>query len=303
VNPVVLRILLLVTLCVASFVSHAQDLEPRRWAQMPTGLNFMGGGLTYGEGEILFDPVLQIEDASFDTAGIGLTYIRSFSMFGKSARADILVPYQSGRWEGLLEGEYVSTRRRGFGDPRIRLSMLLYGGPAETAAEFASSQKSDTVVGAAIAVTVPWGEYFEERLINLGQNRWIVRPQLGVTHTRGKWTYELTGSMFLYSDNDEFFDGNKLETDPLYALQAHVIYTFRPGLWASASTAWGTGAGAAVNDGVEQSKTTNWLTALAVGLPLSRTQGVKITWVRGRTQEDTGSDSDSLILSWSMMFL
>ena len=41
----------------------AQDLEPRRWALLPTGFNFIGGGVGYGRGDILFDPVLQIEDA------------------------------------------------------------------------------------------------------------------------------------------------------------------------------------------------------------------------------------------------
>jgi len=61
---------------------------------------------------------------------------------------------------------------------------------------------------------MPFGEYSSERLINLGENRWVIRPQLGVTHTRGKWTGELTGSVFLYGDNDEFWQDTKLESDP-----------------------------------------------------------------------------------------
>ena len=102
-------------------------------------------------------------------------------------------------------------------------------------------------MGAAIALTLPYGHYLEENLINLGQNRWIFRPQLGVTHTRSQWTYELTGSAFFYGDNDEFWNGNKLESDPLYALQGHLIYSFRPGLWVSLSTAYGSGSQAAIN--------------------------------------------------------
>ena len=291
----------LALLCVSSDL-FAQDTEPRRWAQMPAGLNFIGVGTSYTQGDIFLDPVLLAEDVTFEIAGTALAYIRSFGMFGKSARVDVNVPYASGRWEGLVDGVYTNTRRRGFMDPRIRLSVLLYGGPAETPAEFARSEKSNTVVGAAVGIKFPYGHYLEDRLINLGQNRWIIRPQLGVTHTRSKWTYELTGSVFIYGDNDEFWNDNKLESDPLFALQGHLIYTFRPGLWASLSTAFGSGLQATINGLPKDNKASNWVTAVSVGLPLSRTQGLKIAWLRLRAQADTGSDFDSLIVGWSMMF-
>ncbi len=288
-------------LCVSSDL-FAQDTEPRRWAQMPTGLNFIGVGTSYTQGDIFLDPVLLAEDVTFEIAGTGLAYIHSFGMFGKSARVGVTVPYASGRWEGFVDGVYTSTRRRGFMDPRIRLSVLLYGGPAETPAEYAKSEKSNTVVGAAVAIKFPWGHYLEDRLINLGQNRWMIRPQLGVTHTRSKWTYELTGSAFIFGDNDEFWNGNKLESDPLYALQGHLIYTFRPGLWASLSTAYGSGLQATINGLPKDNKAANWVTAVSVGIPFSRTQGLKITWLRLRSQADTGADFNSLIVGWSMMF-
>ena len=280
----------------------AQDLEPRRWTQMPTGLNFAGIGIGHTEGDILFDPVLLVEEATFDMEAVGLVYVRSFGVLGKSARVDFSLPYRAGRWEGTVDGEFVHFRRRGLADPRIRFSMLLYGGPAETPEEFAKSKKSNTVVGAAVAVMMPLGEYSSERLINLGSNRWVVRPQLGVTHTRGKWTGELTGSVFLYGDNNEFWMDTKLESDPLWALQAHLIYTFKPGLWASLSTAYGTGGEAKVDSVAKNNLSGNWLSALSLGIPIDRRQGVKITLLRGRTQKPTGVDVDSLILGYSLMF-
>lgn len=280
----------------------AQDLEPRRWSQMPTGLNFVGIGIGHIEGDILFDPVLLIEDAEFDMEAASLVYVRSFSLAGKSARVDFTLPYRAGRWEGTVDGEFVHFRRRGFADPRLRFSMLLYGGPAQTQAEFAKSKKSNTVVGAAVSVLMPFGEYRKERLINLGNNRWVVRPQLGVTHTRGKWTGELTGSVFLYGDNDEFWQGTQLETDPLWAFQAHLIYTFKPGLWASVSTAYGIGGEAKVNKVAKNNLAGNWLSALSFGFPIDRRQGIKITLLMGRTQKPTGVDINSLLLGYSLMF-
>jgi hypothetical protein len=280
----------------------AQDLEPRRWTQMPTGLNFAGIGIGHTEGDILFDPVLLVEEATFDMEAVGLVYVRSFGVLGKSARVDFSLPYRAGRWEGTVDGEFVHFRRRGLADPRIRFSMLLYGGPAETPEEFAKSKKSNTVVGAAVGVKMPLGEYSSERLINLGSNRWVVRPQLGVTHTRGKWTGELTGSVFLYGDNNEFWMDTQLESDPLWALQAHLIYTFKPGLWASLSTAYGTGGEAKVDSVAKNNLSGNWLSALSLGIPIDRRQGVKITLLTGRTQKFTGVDVNSLILGYSLMF-
>ena len=288
-------------LLVCGFAS-AQDVEPRRWSQIPTGTNFIGIGLGYSSGDIYLDPVLQIENAEYDMVSAGLVYMRTFGLFGKSARFDVRLPYASGNWQGDVAGEFTEVDRQGFGDPRVRLSMLLYGGPAETPQEFASNPKSNTVVGAAIAVTAPYGEYFADKLINLGANRWTVHPQLGITHTRGKWTYELTGSAFFYSDNDEFFNGTELENDPLYAVQAHFIYTLRPGLWMSFSSAYGSGAKAAINGIKKDSKAANWLNALSISLPINRFHGLKFTYLNLRTQNDTGADSDGILAAYSYMF-
>jgi hypothetical protein len=37
-------------------------------------------------------------------------------------------------------------------------------------------------------VQLPTGEYFDDRLINLGTNRFMFRPQIGVQHQRRNWT-------------------------------------------------------------------------------------------------------------------
>lgn len=300
-NNKAITLTVLLMFCWAN-ASLAQDTEPRRWAQMPTGVNFFGAGYAYTDGDISFDPLLKIEEATFTLQTVGLTYIRTFGLLGKSARFDFTLPYKAGRWEGMLDNEFVHLRRRGPGDARARFSMLLYGGPAENLQEFSKSEKSSTVVGAALAVSIPTGHYNSDRLINLGDNRWVLRPQLGVTHSRGKWTGELTSSVFIYADNDHFWRETQLETDPLFAVQAHLIYNFRPGLWTSVSTAYGWGGEATVNGDAKNNPSGNWLSALSFGLPINRMQGIKIAWIRARTQKPTGSNNDSLALAYSIMF-
>ncbi len=168
----------------------AQDIEPRRWTHLPTGMHVMGVGLSNRSGDILFDPVLLAEDVTFDLYGTGLSYVHSFNLAGKSARVDVVLPYASGRWEGLVDGVYTSVRRRGLADARVRFSMNLYGAPALKGKEFLeyrARNQTNTTIGAALAISVPTGDYNNQWLINLGSNRWIFRPQLGVLHQRKKW--------------------------------------------------------------------------------------------------------------------
>ena len=228
----------------------AQDLEPRRWSHLPTNLNILGVAAGWTEGDILFDPVLLIEDATFDVYVTGLGYVRTFELFGKSARVDVNVPYASGRWEGLLDGAYASVRRRGFMDPRLRFSMNLYGAPALSGKEYVQYRREhpiDTTIGIGLQVQLPLGDYNNQKLINLGHNRFYVRPQLGVLHQHNKWQFELTGSVFLYQKNDEFWNGNELKQKPLWFLQGHVIYTFKPGWWASVSGGYAYGGHSDIN--------------------------------------------------------
>jgi hypothetical protein len=129
----------------------------------------------------------------------------------------------------------------------------------------------------------------------------VVRPQIGVLHTRNKWQFEVTGSVFLYQDNDEFWNGNKLEQDPLWFAQAHVIYTIKPGWWVSAS------AGFAYDGILDLNGAPNPVTekrqrymALSFGMPITRAQGIKFSWLGSRTNTGYGNDYDAFIAAWSI---
>jgi hypothetical protein len=280
----------------------AQDLEPRRWSHLPVGLNVLGVGVANARGDILLDPVLRIEDASYRLDAIGLSYVRSFGLFGRSARFDAVAPLVDGRWEGLVDGEPAAVDRRGLADPWLRFSINLYGAPALKGKEFMqyiTQHETNTNVGAGIAIIAPLGEYNAERLINLGSNQWIFRPQLGVLHQRRKWQFELTGSVFLYETNDEFFKNSVLEKDPLWFLQSHAIYTFNPSWWSSLSLGYAYGGESTINGVIKDDSARTSLIALSLGFNISRTQGLKIAYLRTRTNTSLGKDSDTLSLGWS----
>ena len=271
-----------------------QDLEPRRWTPLPPGLNVIGAAYVGIQGDLFFDPVLKVEDAEVEGHAVAVSYVRSFSIAKKLARLDVVVPWKNLRWDGLLDGAPATVSRVGLSDPGFRLSMILAQDQSATAS---------TVIGAAVAVIVPLGEYFEDKLLNLGQNRVVIRPQFGVLHTRGKWSYELTGSTFFYGDNDEFFGGSILQQDPLYAVQGHLVRVFnKPGYWAAFSTGYGWNGQSTVDGNRVDDSKRLFLSALAVGMPVGKDQGIKFAYIRSRTNTDKGSDTDSLTIGWSFRF-
>jgi hypothetical protein len=299
-------IVMAMMLCLLAGECLAQDLEPRRWSHLPTGLNVVGVGAGRTDGDIYFDPVLRIEDATFELYGIGASYVRTFEWFGKSSRIDVLVPYANGRWEGLLDGDYASRRRNGLGDPRLRFSMNLYGAPALSGAEYAQYRRNNpvnTTIGAALAVTLPLGQYNRDWLINLGANRFAIRPQIGVLHQRRNWQFEVTGSVFLFEDNDEFWQGTSLEQDPLWFIQGHVIHAFKRGWWASLSGGYAYGGEAHVNGVAKDNDARSNYWAVSLGLPLSARQTLKFTYVTSDTNIRAGANKNALLAAWSINWM
>lgn len=116
-------------------------------------------------------------------------------------------------------------------------------------------------------------------------------------HTRDNWSYELTGSVFFYTDNDDFFGGQKREQEPLYAIQSHLIYRFPKGKWASFSAGYGIGGLSKVNGINKNDKRHTLLSALSFGMPIARTQSIKVAYLYGQTNSNTGFDSDSFLVA------
>jgi hypothetical protein len=282
----------------------AQDIEPRRWTPLPVGTNVAGVGFVHTDGKIFFDPVLNVEDATYNTKSTIFSFLHAFDLLGKSARFDVRIPHKTTRWKGLLDGVPTSTGRTGVGDPRLRLSVNFLGAPALGPKELQSYRAArpiNTVAGAAVAMTLPLGDYQTDKLLNLGQNRFSIRPQLGVVHTRGPWSYELSGSVFFYTDNNEFV-GTKREQDPLLTIQSHLIYASTRSWWTAISAAYDEGGESRV-DGVRQNdRRRDLFYGFSAGFALNRSSSLKLAYVGSRTREDLGSDTDNLALALTVRF-
>jgi len=280
-------------------------VEPRRWTPLPAGTSILGAGYSKTTGDIALDPLLLIEDGRADVDTLVISYSRFFALGRKLGRFDAIIPVQHANWNGLLDGAPANVTREGIADPIFRFSMILLGAPVAGAGQSprdAATRRVNTVVGAGIAVGVPLGDYLDDKLLNLGQNRYVIRPQIGIVHTRGPWSYELTGSTFFATDNDAFFGGKKRQQDPTFAIQTHVIRVFQPGLWASVSAAYGWGGENTVDAVPKDDNRRDVLVAASVGFPVARNQGIKFAYIVGRKNTDTGSNLDTLAISWSRRF-
>ena len=117
-------------LATVSVQAHAQDLEPRAYANTPVGLNFLIAGYAYSKGTVGTDPSVPITDTEIELNSAVLAYVRTLDLWGRSGKFDVIVPYTWADGSAKLAGQTRTRKVSGFNDPRLRFSMLLYGAPA-----------------------------------------------------------------------------------------------------------------------------------------------------------------------------
>jgi hypothetical protein len=277
-------------------VARGQDIEPRLYSNVPVGLNYAIGAYAYAKGRLAFDPSLPIVDAQYRSDAEILGYLRSFDWGGKSAKLDVVLPYSSFSANALVMDEPRERVMSGLADPRIRLSVNLYGAPALTLKDFRSYEQ-DLIVGASLQVSVPWGQYDNSKLLNLGNNRWSFKPELGISKRWDDWIFELMPSVTFYSDNTDFNRGNKLTQEPLYAVQFHVVRNLPRGMWVSFGGTVFRGNRTALNGVKADNLQDSSRAGMAFSMPVNRANSVKFA-ISGGTHSRTGAHFDAASVSW-----
>ena len=277
---------------------YGQELEPRLLTNIPAGMNFGVVGYAFSQGNILLDPAISIEDLNANMHGMVVAYVRSVNVFGLSGKIDAVLPFATGNWSGTHQQEYKTTSRTGFGDPRIRFSVNFLGAPSLTAGEFKSYQQK-TIVGMSVQVYLPVGQYFPDRLINLGSNRYTVRPQIGISHNLDKWDLEAYVSAWFFTKNMDFWGGNEFRQNPVYALKIHVIRSLPNRIWVAVNTGYGTGGIAFVNDAKRESHISTFRFGGTLSIPIGIHHSIQLFGFT-TLRMDKGSDYDLLSLVYQV---
>ncbi len=144
----------------------------------------------------------------------------------------------------------------------------------------------------------PWGQYDPSKLVNLGTNRW--GPQGGARRFEGArpLDVELVPGATFFTDNTNFLGGHTRSQDPLYSVQAHVIYSFESGIWAALDGTYFTGGKHRASTGWRMpTMNPDSRVGLTVALPIDRSNSIKFYANNGLATR-SGTNFKALGVAW-----
>jgi hypothetical protein len=193
-----------------------------------------------------------IPNANFDAEVAVAGYGQTFTLFGRAAMAAVLVPMGRLEGEASLFGQTFREDASGFGDPLFEINVNLIGPkPIRNIPDIVRYEPGFSL-DVIVDLAVPIGEYDNDQLLNLGQNKWYGRIGFPIVWQLGPWvpgrrtTLEFLPSLWVFGDNDDFI-GRTLSTDPMFQLEGHLTRDLAEDLWVSFDLAWLTGGKASVN--------------------------------------------------------
>jgi len=153
---------------------------------------------------------------------------------------------------GQTPGISFSQSSTGFADPSAQLVVNLFGTPPLTTNFDLLDYEPTWNLDAAVMLALPIGEYDDDKLVNLGLNRWYGRIALPLTYNFGVFTrgymksLELIPSVWLFAENDDFL-GQDLENDPMWQIEAHLTNDFTPSFFGSLDLLYRSGFQSEIN--------------------------------------------------------
>lgn len=282
----------------------AQDLDPRAYARAPINSTVAISGFAFSTGGVVTDPSAPVQniDAQVATASLGVA--RVFNLFGKTAQALAALPYAWADVTGDVAEQAQRAPRSGLGDMRLRLSVLLAGAPSKTMAELVKDPTRRRVIGASLTVSAPTGQYQPERLINLGTNRWALKPELALSWPLGpRWLVDVYGGVWFFTTNDAYYPGASVRTQKrVGALQGHVSYSFSPKAWVAFDSTWYRGGDVEVNGVVSGKRQSSSRIGATVVFPVGSQHSVKLAYSTGAIVR-VGANFDVFSVGWQTGWL
>ena len=274
----------------------AQDLEPRLYTNVPLGINFLGAGYGYSEGNVLFDPSITLENAEIEIDGPVLGYGRSVRLGPFSGKVDGAIAHVCLDGSADYQGERVTRNVCGWTDARARVTVNFIGAPPLKRQEFAS-YRQDWVFGGSLQLGLPVGDYDPARLVNIGANRQSAKLELGVSKNLEHWLLEVSLADTLYEDNTNFYIGRVREQESITSLQGHAVYRFSSGIWLAIDATRYHGGETTTNGAPSNDLQSNDRLGLTASLPINAKQSVKLAASTGVSTR-TGTDFDTVVAVW-----
>lgn len=277
----------------------AQDLDPRAYVWLPVNANSAIAGYTYSYGGVVTDPTLPIEDLEASVHAASLGYAQTFGLFGLTSQAMVVLPYSWVEASGEVVGQSQRVTRSGFADSRLRLTVLIHGAPAVSLEEFVKEPKGKTLVGASLSIGVPTGEFFADKLINIGTNRWSFKPEVALSQPLGKrWLFDVYAGVWFFTTNDSFYPGSSTRSqEPLGSFQAHISYNITPRLWVAYNATYYVGGRSSIDGTVRDDRQRNTRIGLTAVVPVGKSNSIKLAASTGAIVR-IGQDFTTFSVGW-----
>ena len=252
-------------------------------------------GYSHQTGDVVTDPSLPIAGVDSQIDSAVLAYQQTIDLLGRTGNIQFELPYVDGTTTGTVIDELgrrdASGRRdvSGLGDVAATLTINLIGAPSMSPVEFQElRQNPRPILATSIKIVAPTGEYEEDRLINIGTNRWSVRFRLGyIRPLTRKWLLEMSAGAWFFGENDEFLGATRKQ-DPIGALNFHLVRRFSPGLWASLDLNYYVGGHTTVNGERRADLQRNSRLGLSVAYPFKKRHAIKLGISEGVVTESGG---------------
>lgn len=289
----------IVLLFIAS-IAHGQELEPRNYANVPKNMNAIGFSYSFLKGNVVTDPALPLTDFKITSNNLGVAYVRTFALANKLARIQVIAPFVIMAGTLQVNGHDTSGGRTGFSDMRVRFGINLFGSPALDKKDFRAYQQK-TIVGMSVVVSVPTGLYYPDKLINIGTNRWGIKPEIGVSK-RFKHVYaEAYTGIWFYTNNYDYLNAKILKQDPLFSIQGHFSYTFNNQMWLGINANWFAGGQTFVNEKSTDATLHSSRIGGTFSTPITKAQSIKLQ-VNTGAFETRGLNYTSVMISYQYIF-
>lgn len=279
---------------------NGQDLEPRAYIRIPVNVNVFLTGFSHSDGKILTDPSVPLKDFTANVETVTIGYARTFSLFGLTSQALAIMPFCYAHASALVLGQPRSVDRRGMADMRARISVLLLGGRALTMGEFAKRKKTATILGTSLTIQPPTGQYYPDKLVNLGSGRWAFKPEIALSQSLSeRWLLDLYTAVWLFTDNNSYFTGQSLRSQQaIGSVQTHVSYNISAFAWAAVNATYYVGGNSTVDGIPNDDEVSNFRVGATLVVPTGKRSGLKLAFSKGAIVV-RGSNFTSIVAGWS----
>tara|TARA_B100000035_G_scaffold315293_1_gene334996 strand:+ start:2722 stop:3690 length:969 start_codon:yes stop_codon:yes gene_type:complete len=195
------------------------------------------------------------------------------------------------------------TKSEGLGDTQILVTAGLYNLPPLTKENYAS-YKPGFAVGGLARLTLPTGEYDENKSANLGANRYSMQLGAPITFGFGEsfldphlTTFDLLPTVTFFGDNEDPFNADMVSQSALYKLEAHLTHNFAPGIWASIDGIYSYGGETKTDGQSDDNKQRSFNMGATLGIQFSKSLGLKLSYGETVDRNDDGLDGEFVRLT------